>query len=450
MAALNRRQLLSIILIYMRSKRKSIQLRNKAIAILLEYEEKRRIITRQSLLHLEMLTHLLNNLEKHERLERRRKRSCRRFVRNKGWWEMVRDTYSPERFFETFRMCRETFNFILVKVYDELVEKTLIEEPIAPDCRLAITIYKLSRGDYIYTIGEMTGFAKSTICVIVKETCRAIINILWDSAVTKYFPVTKDDYKEKMIKFGEEWQFPYAFSAVDGSHLPIKCPNGGAEAKKQYFNFKGFYSIVLMALVDAEYRFIWASVGAPGNTHDSTLFQSTKLWGRIVDGDAIPNVVQKVKNVDIPPQILGDGAFQLRTWIMKPHGDAVLSKEKRYFNYRHSGARLVTEGAFGRLKSRFRILHRKCESDKESVKLFGLACVALHNICIELGDLVPRNFDLTMDRASNKRLSPEEVRDVLSLTNSKQKQFEKEKKSAAVTGRKALTEMFWEENNDQQ
>ena len=101
------------------------------------------------------------------------------------------------------------------------------------------------------------------------------------------------------------------------------------------------------------------SVGAPGNTHDSTLFQSTKLWGRIVDGDAIPNVVQKVKKVDIPPQILGDGAFPLRTWIMKPHGDAVLSKEKRYFNYRHSRARLVMEGAFGRLKSRFRILHRK-------------------------------------------------------------------------------------------
>ena len=66
------------------------------------------------------------------------------------------------------------------------------------------------------------------------------------------------------------------------------------------------------------------------------------------------------------------------------------------------------------------------ESDKESVKLFGLACVVLHNICIELGDLVPRNFDLTMDHASNKRLSPEEVRDVLSLTNSKQKQIEKE------------------------
>ena len=70
-----------------------------------------------------------------------------------------------------------------------------------------------------------------------------------------------------MGKFGEEWQFPCAFAALDGSHVPIKWPNGGgAQGMKQYFTFKGFNSIVLMVLVDTEYRFIWASVGALGNT----------------------------------------------------------------------------------------------------------------------------------------------------------------------------------------
>ena len=102
----------------------------------------------------------------------------------------------------------------------------------------------------------MCGLAKSTVCVNVTETCSAIINTLWDDTVKKCFPTSRDDFKESMAKFGEEWQFPYAFAAVDGSHIPIKCPKGGAQAIKQYFNFKGFYSIVLMALVDAEYKFI--------------------------------------------------------------------------------------------------------------------------------------------------------------------------------------------------
>ena len=94
---------------------------------------------------------------------------------------------------------------------------------------------------------------------------------------------------------------------MDGSHLSMKCPNGGAQAMKQYFNFKGFYSIVLMALVDAEYRFIWASVGAPGNTHNSTMLKSTDLWKRIVRRKMIPNVVQQVEDVKISPLYLGGG-----------------------------------------------------------------------------------------------------------------------------------------------
>ena len=205
-----------------------------------------------------------------------------------------------------------------------------------------------------------------------------------------------------------------------------------------------------MALVDAEYRFIWASVGVPGKTHDSTLMQSTELWDRIVAGNVIPNIVQQIENVDIPPLILGDGAFPLRTWIMKPHGDVVLPEDKRYFNYRHSRARLVTEGAFGRLKSRFRVLFRKYESNKEKVKLYLLSSVVLHNLCIELGDLVPRKFDLTLDHAANKRLSPEEVRNVLALRNTKQKNFEINKKSASVAVRNALTKTLWKENKDSQ
>ena len=53
---------------------------------------------------------------------------------------------------------------------------------------------------------------------------------------------------------------------ADGSDLSIKCPNDGAQTMKEDLNFGGFYSIILMSLVDTEYWFIWASVGAPINT----------------------------------------------------------------------------------------------------------------------------------------------------------------------------------------
>ena len=94
---------------------------------------------------------------------------------------------------------------------------------------------------------------------------------------------------------------------------------------------------------------------------------------------------------------MGDGAFPLRPWIAKAYGDAVLSAEKRYFNYRESGARMVTDGAFGRVKSKFRVLHKKCQSEKETVKGMALACIVMYNICIGRGGLIPRVFDLSYD-----------------------------------------------------
>ena len=120
-----------------------------------------------------------------------------------------------------------------------------------------------------------------------------------------------------------------------------------------------------------------------------------------------PNLVQQVEDVEIPPLILGDGAFPLGTFMMKPHGDAILPNDKLYFDY--SRARLVTEGA---LKSRFRVLFRKCDINRETITLYGLACVVIQNLCTERGDLVPRKFHSTLGHVSNKRLSPEEVKNV--------------------------------------
>ena len=87
---------------------------------------------------------------------------------------------------------------------------------------------------------------------------------------------------------------------------------------KQYHNFKNFYSIILLALVDPKYRFIWASVGAPGNTHDSTLFQSNSVWEKMRAGSILPQSVLEIEGQAVPRLILADGAFPMGTWIIKP------------------------------------------------------------------------------------------------------------------------------------
>ena len=124
----------------------------------------------------------------------------------------------------------------------------------------------------------MTGVGESTVICIVNEVSQAVVENLWIKFVSNLFPKNQGAFSKMMSEMDSEWQFPFFFSAIVGSHLFMKCPPGGPEAMKQYRNFKNFYSIILLALADPKYRFIWASVGTPGNTHDSTLFQSTSLW----------------------------------------------------------------------------------------------------------------------------------------------------------------------------
>ena len=48
-------------------------------------------------------------------------------------------------------------------------------------------------------------------------------------------------------------------------------------------------------MVDSKYRFVWASCGYPGNSHDPIIFQSTDPWNRIKNQEYPPPPPQKKK-----------------------------------------------------------------------------------------------------------------------------------------------------------
>ena len=119
---------------------------------------------------------------------------------------------------------------------------------------------------------------------------------------------------------------------------------------------------------------------------------------------------------EIYPVLLGDSAFPFLPWLMKPYGNAIQSKEQRYFNYRLSRAHMVVEGAFGQVKGRWRILLRKNECHMETLKLMSLACIILHNVCIDLEDKGMRAWDLAFVEHTQKQHPREVVRSMLHMT----------------------------------
>ena len=204
--------------------------RNNALMVLLQMEERRRK---------RIISLLLQMLMPRELTVKR----PRRVDRNGGWFEALYN-YSNKRFKEALRVSRETFNYVLVNIRHGLERKTLVEAPISPEERLAIALYRYGRGDYCFTLEQMTGRAKSTIREICNEVADLIVANLWDHHVK--FPSTVEETKQAVNLMEKMWQCTSAFCAVDGTHIPIRSPPGGAEAAKDYHCFKNFHSIILL------------------------------------------------------------------------------------------------------------------------------------------------------------------------------------------------------------
>ena len=87
-------------------------------------------------------------------------------------------------------------------------------------------------------------------------------------------PTTPAQWQQITEEFYRKWNFPHACGALDGKHIAIRCPGGSGST---YFNYKKFYSIVPLALVDANYKFLWADVGGRGSASDAQIYSESEL-----------------------------------------------------------------------------------------------------------------------------------------------------------------------------
>ena len=152
-----------------------------------------------------------------------------------------------------------------------------------------------------------------------------------------------------------------------------------------YFNYKGFFSVVLMALVDANYRFLWIDCGGKGSMSDAQLFNASELKDCLEDGSIGFPAPDPLPNDDEPTPyfLLGDDAFGLRTYLIKPYGQRGLTRDQRIYNYRISRGRRVVENAFGILAQRWQIMLGTLQQTPKVVQDITESCVCLHNLMRE-------------------------------------------------------------------
>ena len=159
-------------------------------------------------------------------------------------------------------------------------------------------------------------------------------------------PLTKEEWEYIIDQTNSRWQFPNCYAAADGKHIGIICSKN---CGSQFYNYKGFFRIVLLAFVDYDYKFLIAEVGCQGRISDVGVFRNSAFNLALSNNslnlpdpkplpatnDPFCGTTSKPKK--IPMVFVADDAFPLIKHSMKPYGRKDFSDQERVFGYRCSG-----------------------------------------------------------------------------------------------------------------
>ena len=161
--------------------------------------------------------------------------------------------------------------------------------------------------------------APNMISNIMLETCRAILAAYGNEVMQ--VPSTPEEWKEVARKFEQRWNFPHTLGAIDEKHICIQNPAFGGTHN---FNYKEFYSVILLGVVGAEYKFQYVDVGATGSESDGGIFVKSQLGKMLDKHEANLSVTERLANEteDKPPVdyfFSGDEVFTLKKYMIKPY-----------------------------------------------------------------------------------------------------------------------------------
>ncbi|XP_041379131.1 protein ALP1-like [Gigantopelta aegis] len=229
----------------------------------------------------------------------------------------------------------------------------------------------------------------------VFKTCQ----ILWDVLQPlELKPPTEDQWFQIAHRFGDLWDYPFAVGAIGGKHIALENPSN---SRSMYYCYKGFPSIVLMALGDADSCFILLDCGQYGRISDAGVYKTSHILKLLEQGKLnIPTAAFNVDSTErtIPFMIVGDEAFPLKPYLMKPYAARTLDQEKRIYNCQHSRARRTVECAFGILAKKFEIFQRPMRVQPDQAILLTNAAAVLHNFIRRRdGRMIDRTSDVTYE-----------------------------------------------------
>ena len=151
-----------------------------------------------------------------------------------------------------------------------------------------------------------------------------------------------------------------------------------------------------MVIDGPEYECLYTDVGSNGRVNDSGVWNKSSLLQAIQNGSVKLPKDYALPNGVISYVFVGDNAFALKKFMMKPYPQQNLTADKRVYNYRHSQARRISENLFDILANSWRIFFTTINLEPKHTENIVLSALALHNMLIKNPAYRPGNLADTL------------------------------------------------------
>ena len=247
------------------------------------------------------------------------------------WWDnIVLSSFTDQDWLNNFRISRQAFLYLCDKLSSRLQRQDIVMRCcISVQKHVAITLWCLVTPAKYRTVGHVFGVSRSSVRENVHETYLVIVIVLLKTYIK--FP-TGDNIDNVVREFKAKWGVPLGFGIIDETYIPVSVPS---ENYTDYYNRKGWYSMIIQGLVDASYCFLDLCVGWPGSVYDARVFVCSSLYKKITDNQFIPDKTKSIGSVDVPLYMIGDSAYPLQSWLISLLLIAVMLQ--------HSNTHTITE-----------------------------------------------------------------------------------------------------------
>ncbi|KAK5647826.1 hypothetical protein RI129_003078 [Pyrocoelia pectoralis] len=289
----------------------------------------------------------------------------------------VRENYfeslDEQKFFERFRLTKNTTLYLLNKIEEQLEYEHNRNNSIAPIDQLLLTLRTFATGGHLLSIADFIQADKSTISRLVTKVTHVIASLANEFI---YMPRNQLEVKDCQNKFYDVCRFPRVIGAIDGTHIRIQSP-GGVDAEV-FRNRKGYFSINVQICINADFLIQDIVARWPGSAHDATIFNNSRLKFRFQEGEFGNGI------------LLGDSGYMNTHYLMTPFLNTTTRGQENY-NRAHVRTRVKVENVIGIWKRRFPILAYGCRLKLESILPIIVATAVLHNVARLQGEPEPPN-----------------------------------------------------------